>query len=274
MAPQGYLMESDDETRRLDLKTDPAVVTEQGLWAGLGPGMRIADLGCGSGKTTYHLNRLTQPGGSAVGLDISPQRISFAGENYADPNIDFICRDLREPLDDLGLFDFIWVRFVLEYYRTQSFDLVQKAATMLKPGGTLCLIDLDHNCLNNYGLPPRLEQSIREIMTCLEERFEFDPYVGRKLYAYLYDLGFEALDVHMAPHHLIFGDLGEADLFNWTQKVEVAGRSCGYAFESYRRGFDGFHDEFKSALEDKRRFIYTPVICCRGSRPNGAQKGC
>jgi len=48
----GYLMESDEEALRLDIKTVPALVEAQARWAGIEPGMRVADLGCGAGKTT------------------------------------------------------------------------------------------------------------------------------------------------------------------------------------------------------------------------------
>ena len=63
MQPVDYLMESDEETRRLDLKTDTDTIKRQALWAGIKPGMRVADLGFGSGKTTHTLNTLLQPGG-------------------------------------------------------------------------------------------------------------------------------------------------------------------------------------------------------------------
>ena len=53
-----YLMESDQEALRLDIKTDAEIVAEQAVWAGIKSGMRIADLGCGAGKTTFHLNKL------------------------------------------------------------------------------------------------------------------------------------------------------------------------------------------------------------------------
>ena len=77
MDQQGYryMMESDEEAVRLDLKTDPEAVEKQALWAGIHAGMRVADLGCGSGKTTFVLNRLVGPSGSAVGIDISRQRM-------------------------------------------------------------------------------------------------------------------------------------------------------------------------------------------------------
>ena len=71
-----YLMEGDQEAVRLDRKTDAATVEKQALWAGIKPGMRVADLGCGAGKTTFHLNRLVQPGGRTIGVDIADSGLS------------------------------------------------------------------------------------------------------------------------------------------------------------------------------------------------------
>ena len=45
MSQPGYLMEGDEESVRLDVKTDPRVVIKQARWAGLESGMRVAYLG-------------------------------------------------------------------------------------------------------------------------------------------------------------------------------------------------------------------------------------
>lgn len=262
-----YFMESDEETRRLDLKTDPETVKKQARWAGIQPGMRVADLGYGSGKTTYNLNELVQPGGEVVGVDISPDRIEYALTHYHHSSIKYICRNIFDPLDDLGQFDFVWIRFVLEYHRSSSFQIVENISRMLKPGGILCLIDLDYNCLTHYGLPPRLEKSLHEIMELMENNFDFDPYVGRKLYAFLYDLNFQDIQINLAPHHLIYGNLNTADAFNWTKKVDVAVKQSGFCFQDYPGGYEEFFKEFESAFADPRRFTYTPVISCRGVKP-------
>ena len=83
------------------MKTDPVAVEKQALWAGIKPGMRVADLGCGSGKTTFHLNKLVGPDGSAVGVDLSPQRLQFAKDHYSHKGIEYACTDIRKPLNDL-----------------------------------------------------------------------------------------------------------------------------------------------------------------------------
>src|SRR5512145_191341 len=100
MPKNRYLMESAEEALRLDVKTDEQSVARQALWAGVGPGMRVADIGCGPGRTTAVLQRLVQPGGEAVGVDLSRQRLGYAEEQYGDTGIRLVCRDAREPLDD------------------------------------------------------------------------------------------------------------------------------------------------------------------------------
>jgi ubiquinone/menaquinone biosynthesis C-methylase UbiE len=262
----GYLMESDEETLRLDMKTDGKTVEYQALWAGIKPGMRVADLGFGSGKTTRYLNKLVQPNGNVIGVDISEDRIKYAKKHYNENGIEYLCRNICEPLEDLGMFDFIWVRFVLEYYRSDSFNIVKNISNILKPGGIICLIDLDYNCLNHFGLSKRLKKTLYGLTRAMERNANFDPFVGIKLYSYLYDLGYQDIDVNLAPHHLIFGELKETDAFNWTKKVEIAVKRLGYDFKEYKGGPEEFIEEFKQFFSDPRRFTYTPVISCKGRK--------
>ena len=262
-----YLMEDDQEAVRLDLKTDVAIVEKQALWAGIKPDMRVADLGCGAGKTTFHLNRLVQPEGQAIGVDIAGQRIEYAKTHYSNESIEYVVADIRQPLEDLGHFDFIWVRFVLEYYLEGSFDIVKNIAKILKPGGIICLIDLDCNCLRHYGLPERLGRATGGVMNWLEKNCNFDPYVGVKLYSFLYDLGFDEIDVSLSAHNMFFGALKENEKFFSMQKAEIGGRNSGYPFEEYDGNFDKFLEEVKIFFNDSRVFYYTPLIACRGRKP-------
>ena len=262
-----YLMESEEESIRLEAKTDPAVVEQQALWAGTRPGMRVADLGCGCGKTTSLLHQFVQPGGTAVGVDLSERRLEYANENYTCEGIEFVRADVLGPLDTLGSFDFVWVRFVLEYFRSNGFEIVRNASRILRPGGTLCLIDLDHNCLSHFGLSERLERAIFICARILEEQFNFDPYAGRKLYSFLYDLGCEDVAVSVSAHHVIYGALGSVDASNWMKKIEILSIKAGYAFDEFKGGRDEFMDEFTRFFFDPRRFSYTPVVCARGCKP-------
>lgn len=267
MHGHGYIMESDEESLRLDLKTDEKAVQKQAVWAGIKPGMRVADLGCGPGKTTFCLQKLVQPDGEVTGVDYSEKRLAYAMKHYKGAGIEFICRNISMPLDDLGKFDLLWVRFVLEYNRSKSFDIVKNISGILKPGGILCLIDLDHNCLRHFGHSKTLERTICGIMSILEKDADFDPYAGIKLYSYLYDLGYQDIDVDISPHHMIFGRLKEKDAYNWTMKIKVAAKNSGYGFEEYGGDYKKFFKEFESFFADPRRFTYTPLISCMGRKP-------
>ena len=262
-----YIMESDQEILRLKLKTDRATLEKQANWAGIQPGMRVADIGCGAGKTTFYLKKIVGPKGEAVGIDSSEVRIKDAETHFLSHSVRFFCRDVCRPLDDIGVFDFIWVRFLLEYHRQDSFEIVKNLYNILKPGGIICLIDLDHNCLSHFEAPEALMKSLTGLMKVLETRKNFDPYAGRKLYSYLYDLNFEEIDVDMQAHHLFFGQLNRIQTFNWITKAEVAARQSGYDFHEFKGGFDEFYEVFKEFFLDPRRFTYTPVISCRGRKP-------
>src|SRR5947199_8415705 len=50
------------------------------LQAGLRPGMKIADFGCGVGVTTRMLAQMTGPSGSVTGIDINGAQLQEAAE--------------------------------------------------------------------------------------------------------------------------------------------------------------------------------------------------
>lgn len=262
-------MENKEEAYRLDIKTAPEKVHEQAIRAGLLPGMRVADIGCGAGKTSSILCEMVGSAGSVVGVDASEQRLAHARKNYAISGLTFQQCDIREDMKHLGEFDFIWMRFVLEYFHKEAADIARNASRLLSPGGILCLIDLDHNCLNHYGQPERLERTINDIMSHLQTDHNFDPHAGRKLYSHLYDLGFEEIDVDVDAHHLIYGELDGIDEYNWIQKMEVAAKNCGCTFEEYDGRYEDFVADFEQFFRNPRRFSYTPLILCCGQRPTG-----
>ncbi|MBA4396110.1 MAG: methyltransferase type 11 [Syntrophus sp. (in: bacteria)] len=263
--PDVYLMEGKEETLRLEVKTIPDDVRSQALWCGIRPGLRVLDVGCGPGKTTSILHEMIQPEGAIVGVDCSGERIAHARERYGNkPGIDFCVHDLRDPLNDFGKFDFIWVRFVLEYHLAESFDIVGHLKNALKPGGVLCLLDLDYNCLSHYELPPRIAELLPRLMHRLQEKHNFDVYAGRKLYAYLYDHGFGDIQVNMTAHHLIYGNSKDVDAFNWMKKIEVNASRFDDLFNDYPGGHEAFIADFRKFFLDPRRFTYTPLILCKG----------
>lgn len=269
-----YLMENEDEYLRLEIKTDPDVVKRQAAWAGIGPGMRVLDVGCGSGITTAALADLVGENGHVTGLDFSEDRLQIARQRYGSERVSFVCHDIRKPFHSRRPFDAIWARFILEYFRKEQCEIVANSTASLRAGGIACLVDSDNNSLGHYGHNQRLENTMVDMMSRLERDFNFDPYAGRRLYGHLKALGFVNVRCMLEAHHLIYGKLTEKDAYNWVRKVELTAEQSGCQFEEYAgeefahfpSRYEAFLAEFKEYFASPHRFCYTPLIICRGEK--------
>lgn len=262
----GYLMENCDEALRLEAKTDPEAVKRQASWAGIGPGMRVLDIGCGSGITTAALAELVGADGHVTGLDFSEERLAVARERYGSERVDFVCHDIHTPFQSSQPYDAIWVRFLLEYFRKEQLEIIGNCVAPLKTGGIACLADSDNNSLCHHGQSERLQSTLEDIMNRLSRDFNFDPYAGRRLYGHLYQLNFKNIDCMIEMHHLIYGELPEKDAYNWLRKVELTARKSGCRFEAYDGNYEAFRDEALAFMRNPTRFTYTPLVVVRGRK--------
>jgi hypothetical protein len=121
--------------------------------------------------------------------------------------------------------------------------------------------------MSHWGIPRRLEKTLFELMATLEQTADFDPYAGRKLYSYLYQLGYNEICVSVQAHHLIYGNLKDLDAYNWTKKIMEASKKVRFPFTDYEGGYEEFLSEFMQFFSDPGRFSYTPVISVRGQKP-------
>ena len=68
-------------------------------------------------------------------------------------------------------------------------------------------------------------------MAILQEKSNFDPFAGRKLYSHLFTRNLAEIEIKVAGHHVIYGDLMDSDAFNWLKKAEIAAAAniaCAY----------------------------------------------
>lgn len=75
-------------------------------------GLRILDVGCGTGVLEQYL--LTYSPAHITGIDISPRMIEAAQNKYATPIVDFRCMDVMELKDEQ--FDFIIAYSVFPHF--------------------------------------------------------------------------------------------------------------------------------------------------------------
>src|SRR5882757_3846156 len=55
--------------------------------AGLRPGMRVLDVGCGPGDVSFLAARLVGPTGTVLGVDAAPEMIELAGARAAEQGL-------------------------------------------------------------------------------------------------------------------------------------------------------------------------------------------
>lgn len=136
---------SSEEQRRLDRQG--AVLrpfTTQVLTdAGIGPGMRVLDVGCGTGDVTLLAAELVGSGGSVVGVDrVSEALATAAGRTAAGAwnHVTFLEADL----DTLGFdapFDAVIGRLVL-MYQADPVVTLRHLASLVRPGGSLAFLEI------------------------------------------------------------------------------------------------------------------------------------
>jgi ubiquinone/menaquinone biosynthesis C-methylase UbiE len=85
--------------------------------AGLRPGMRCVDVGCGSGDVTLDMAVLVGPAGWVVGIDIDQAKLEFAREAARGrglANVAFETADVNQWTGP-GQYDFVYCRFLLQH---------------------------------------------------------------------------------------------------------------------------------------------------------------
>jgi SAM-dependent methyltransferase len=114
--------------------------------AGIGPGMRVLDLGCGVGDVSLLLAQLVGPTGAVVGVDKDPRALALAGERAnGHANVSFVEGDLREVAYDEP-FDAAFGRLVLLYLGDPA-AAIRSVASQVRPDGIVGFQDYDFSAL-------------------------------------------------------------------------------------------------------------------------------
>jgi SAM-dependent methyltransferase len=103
----------------------------------LGPGMRILDVGCGTGEALHWLLRATESAGEVVGIDLAAAHVDTA-RRHTSPQIRVLQGDLMNVPLASSSFDFIWCVNTINHLHDPVAG-VKKLATLLRPGGRIAL---------------------------------------------------------------------------------------------------------------------------------------
>jgi SAM-dependent methyltransferase len=120
-------------------------LTEQVMRAaGIGPGMRVLDVGCGAGDVSFLVADLVGPSGSVLGIDRSEDAVALATRRAGDAGLDnvrFRAADIADPTLDEPV-DALVGRLVLMYQPDPAATL-RRLASLVRPGGIVAFHEFD-----------------------------------------------------------------------------------------------------------------------------------
>lgn len=186
----------DTELKILERQAALAVAMEQEVWreAGLRPDMDVLDMGCGSGATTG-LMAAYASSGSVLGVDSSETLIAEANAMQtvqAINNLQFMTGDVYSFHLPERKFDFIYSRLLFQHL-SEPAKALRNMKRMLKPGGIMCIVDIDDSWLI---LEPETEEAKSLICRSVKSQAKDggDRKIGRKLPHYLHSAGLREIN--------------------------------------------------------------------------------
>jgi ubiquinone/menaquinone biosynthesis C-methylase UbiE len=178
----------------------------------LSAGMRVLDVGSGLGQLTFRLSQAVGKDGKCLGIERDPNQLTKARQNFSASNLEFRQGDAFQiPFLDheVGQFDFVHTRFLLEHLSNPS-KAVSQMAKALKPGGRIFLFDDDHETMVLFPEPIGFKELWTAYMDSYVEVGN-DPFIGRKMPKLLQEHGFREVKNDV----VFFGDCYGTETFQW-----------------------------------------------------------
>ena len=154
--PEYALARTREEYERLSRQAAFIGGTTERLFraAGLGPGMRVLDVGSGAGDVALLAAELVGPAGEVVGIDVDGSALEIARgrtQSLGLRNVSFVEGDARTATLD-GHFDAAVGRLVLMYWADPTAALTH-ITTRVRPGGVVVMQEFDLDPTTVVSLP-------------------------------------------------------------------------------------------------------------------------
>jgi ubiquinone/menaquinone biosynthesis C-methylase UbiE len=186
--PVAYVLgHSDPELQRLERQASFfATETEDILQrAGLAPGMRVLDIGCGVGDVSMIAARLVGPDGAVLGVDRSAEAVATArrradSAGYGQARFEVADITALAPAEP---FDALVGRFIL-LHLTDRVGLLRRLFALLRPGAAVAFVEMDIGAAASVPELPLVTRCL-EWITRVYRKVGAEPDMGSHLYGTL-----------------------------------------------------------------------------------------
>jgi SAM-dependent methyltransferase len=210
------LVHSDREIRRLNQQAgiiNP--ITRRILFsAGIGPGMRVLDVGCGAGDLTFLVSEIVGSEGHVVGTDRAPAALAAANRRAAAHPIQNVSFREGDPaaLSFEQPFDAVIGRYVL-MFQADPVAMLRGVVRHLRPGGTIVFHESDFDGCRSRPPAPTYDRCCRWIVETFR-RSGIETNMGLSLDAAFRAAGLAAPTMHLEA--VVGGTEGGLD---WSHQV-------------------------------------------------------
>jgi ubiquinone/menaquinone biosynthesis C-methylase UbiE len=214
----------------------------------LKPGMRVLDVGCGTGAISKGIAERVGPDGCVTGIDNTEKFIVSGKETYQSvKNLELIYADIFQFEPDKK-FDLIVSARVLQWLNNPV-DALKHFKTLLKPGGQVSVLDYNHEQLQWHPNPP--ESMLRFYGTFLRWRADagMNNHIAEDLPEYFEEAGFTNIESYDAD------EVYEKGQDNFLSKIGIWSKVAA-STQMVDEGYISNADRLQ-AIEDYNQWIET-----------------
>ena len=203
----------------------------------LKPGIRVLDMGCGSGAITRSIAEKIGPTGYVLGIDPSENLIEQARQNATNqPGLVFEQGDVYS-FDTPDRFDVVTCARTLQWLARPK-EALNNMKRLVKPGGYLSILDFNHEKLAWTPDPPKTMRLFYDAFLKWRQDAGFDNAIADHLKDLLLEIGFQNVSIEAQHEIAQKGKLNFAvDSRLWAEVAELRGPQlvkAGYIDEAQR----------------------------------------
>lgn len=221
------------------------------LLSALKPGLRVLDIGCGTGAISKDIANIVGATGYVIGIDNTASFINEGKELFADvTNLELLHSDLFD-FETAEKFDLIVSARTFQWISTID-KAIDKIRSLLKPNGQISVLDYNHEMINWSPKIPASMQNFYNMFLMWRKDAGMNNRIGFDLIDIFEEHGFDEVEIFNADEHYESKNPLHID------KIKVWSQVAG-SRQMVKEGYISDEDRLK-AIEDYNDWVENKAV--------------